>query len=329
MFVNGTLGRARPCQSVPHVLRSSSLGHGTSSPSPANRHLRKQRLDVPASRAASQNLQTRASTARQQLIIQEQQLLHPSAEPEPDSSELYLSSDLYQRPVKGPKGVEKRFVFVRHGHSTWNDESRIQGNSDISELTPRGAEQARLVRSALRDIQFDSCFASPHRRARQSTEIIWAGREAPMLFADTLQETDLGWFQGLRNEDIMRDHPEMYRVWRETPELFCLEGRYPVSDAFQRAGAAWQQMLAAPGTSHLVVTHKSIMRSLLCRAMGLPPRQFRSIDIANGAICMLRTNKKGDLLLSALNLTAHIHSEEVAYALPGSSANDTIAKVGA
>jgi serine/threonine-protein phosphatase PGAM5 len=47
-------------------------------------------------------------------------------------------------------------------------------------------------------------------------------------------------------------------------------------------------MLSYPGSTHLVVTHKSLLRSMLCTALGLPPRQFRAIDLANGAVCMVR-----------------------------------------
>jgi hypothetical protein len=40
-------------------------------------------------------------------------------------------------------------------------------------------------------------------------------------------------------EDIAREHPDLYRVWREEPERFCLEGRYPVLDAFRQSRRAW------------------------------------------------------------------------------------------
>jgi hypothetical protein len=40
-------------------------------------------------------------------------------------------------------------------------------------------------------------------------------------------------------EDIARDHPDLYRVWREEPERFCLDGRYPVLDAFRQSRRAW------------------------------------------------------------------------------------------
>lgn len=47
-------------------------------------------------------------------------------------------------------------------------------------------------------------------------------------------------------------------------------------------------MLSYPGSTHLVVTHKSLLRAMLCAALGLPPRQFRAIDLSNGAVCMVR-----------------------------------------
>jgi hypothetical protein len=123
-------------------------------------------------------------------------------------------------------------------------------------------------------------------------------------------------------------------------------------------------MLSFPGRRHLVITHKSLLRSMLCTALGLPPRQFRSIDIANASVCMVRSvrgaarlsmrapvflllantrshpptyfsctractpnrcNARGDMMLSALNLTSHLEHEDVRYALPGTNQNDRLA----
>jgi hypothetical protein len=41
-------------------------------------------------------------------------------------------------------------------------------------------------------------------------------------------------------EDIAREHPDLYRVWRQEPERFCLDGRYPVLEAFRQARRAWK-----------------------------------------------------------------------------------------
>jgi hypothetical protein len=44
-----------------------------------------------------------------------------------------------------PIAVATRVVIVRHGQSTWNAVSRIQGSSDLSELTEKGKSQAEAA----------------------------------------------------------------------------------------------------------------------------------------------------------------------------------------
>uniref|UniRef100_A0A383WBQ0 Uncharacterized protein n=1 Tax=Tetradesmus obliquus TaxID=3088 RepID=A0A383WBQ0_TETOB len=248
-------------------------------------------------------------------------------------------ADEFLQAIKAPQVSEpKVFVFVRHGHSTWNEQSRIQGNTNESELTETGRAQAVLAREALQHVEFVSCFSSPHTRARQTTEIVWqpwAG-QAPVQqpqYLPSLSEVDLGWFQGKRNAQRARRIDLSClccccRVWRDEPERFELDGRFPVLDAFRQARAAWKDLLAAPGGSHLVITHKSLLRALLCTALGLPPRQFRAIDVANGAVCMVRCNARGDVMLSSLNLTSHLTHDHVRYTVPASSKNDKLAAAG-
>ena len=45
-----------------------------------------------------------------------------------------------------------------------------------------------------------SCFSSPIRRARTTTEIIWQGpgREGPCSYLDSLKEAHLGWMEGMK-----------------------------------------------------------------------------------------------------------------------------------
>ena len=48
------------------------------------------------------------------------------------------------------------------------------------------------------------------------------------------------------------------------------------------------EILEAPGTSHLVITHKSMARAFLCTALALPPTSFRSLDMNNGGVSIFR-----------------------------------------
>ncbi|CAM0145493.1 unnamed protein product [Urochloa decumbens] len=203
----------------------------------------------------------------------------------------------------------KKITLVRHGLSSWNAESRVQGSSNLSVLTETGAKQAEKCRVALANMKFDVCFASPISRAKSTAEIIWQGKEEPLVFLDSLKEAHLFFLEGMTNADAKKQYPELYTKWREDPANFHVNGIYPIRELWGTARQAWEQILLTPGENFLVVTHKSILRALICTALGLPPERFRAIDVNNGGMCVFTVNKQGEAMLQALNMTAHMYSD--------------------
>eukprot|EP00246_Nothoceros_aenigmaticus_P012951 TRINITY_DN4215_c0_g1_i1.p1 TRINITY_DN4215_c0_g1~~TRINITY_DN4215_c0_g1_i1.p1 ORF type:complete len:332 (-),score=24.41 TRINITY_DN4215_c0_g1_i1:105-1100(-) len=209
--------------------------------------------------------------------------------------------------------AEKEIVLVRHGLSSWNAEGRIQGSSDQSVLSPTGEVQARKSREALSKLKFDRCFASPICRARTSAEIMWHGREEPLEFLDGLREANLLVLEGMRNVDAREQYPELYTAWREDPANFHVDEVYPVRDLWAKAKSTWKAILDGPSERILVVTHKSILRALLCTALGMGPQRFRSMDIHNAGVSSVIVNTEGGAMLKSLNMTAHLHVDGVYY----------------
>lgn len=207
----------------------------------------------------------------------------------------------------------KRVVLVRHGQSTWNQDSRVQGDTDESVLTADGIAQAKRCKNALKNVQFDVCFSSPISRARTTAEILWGEREEPIVYVEELKEMHLPKIQGLLNAEAAQVHPTEYRTWREEPHRFHVDGRYPVVELWGRSLTAWETILSQPGSSCLVVSHKSVLRSLVLTAMGLSPSSFRSIEIHNGGMCTFEVNQHGEPTLVAMNSTAHMHADGVYY----------------
>eukprot|EP00850_Spirogloea_muscicola_P017930 SM000159S01761 [mRNA] locus=s159:168662:171159:+ [translate_table: standard] len=215
--------------------------------------------------------------------------------------------------IMGPLAHEKKIVMVRHGLSSWNEEGRVQGASDKSILSEKGKAQAYKCKEALSHMEFDKCFASPISRARSTAELIWEGREEPLVFLDNLREAHLHFLEGMKNEEANDLYPELYGNWRGDPLNFCVGGVYPVVDLYEKARNAWVDILREDGDQVLVVTHKSILRAMLGIALGLGPDKFRAVDINNGGISVFKINKKGEPMLQALNLTSHLHNEAIFY----------------
>lgn len=205
----------------------------------------------------------------------------------------------------------KTVTIVRHGLSSWNDESRVQGSSDLSVLTDIGVEQAEKCRSALSNICFDRCFSSPISRAKSTAELIWCDRKEPLVFLDSLKEAHLFFMEGMKNADAKEKYPKLYNTWREDPANFHVNGIYPIRRLWGTARDAWKEILLSPGENFLVVTHKSILRALICTALGLGPERFRSVDINNGGMTVFTVNKKGEAMLKSLNMTAHMYGDHI------------------
>ncbi|XP_042067540.1 probable 2-carboxy-D-arabinitol-1-phosphatase [Salvia splendens] len=217
------------------------------------------------------------------------------------------TTSLTQKLLSSPKKV----TLVRHGYSTWNKEGRVQGSSNLSVLTEEGIEQARKCRTALSEMHFDQCFSSPISRAKSTAEILWQGKEQPLIYLDSLKEAHLYFLEGLTNVDARKLYPKEFVQWREDPSNLCINEVYPLEKLWERALEAWSEILLTPGESSLVVTHKSILRAMICTALGLGPERFRAMDVNNGGLCVFSFNKNGEAMLKALNMTAHMYTDHV------------------
>ena len=57
-----------------------------------------------------------------------------------------------------------KLILVRHGETSWNEQKKIQGISDIG-LNDRGNEQVQILARSLRDEKIESIVSSPLKRA--------------------------------------------------------------------------------------------------------------------------------------------------------------------
>lgn len=219
-----------------------------------------------------------------------------------------------------------RIILVRHGQSTYNLESRVQGHCDLSHLTPQGVADAQRVGQALSGIQFDAVYTSPLQRAQETTQAILTVLEAQAAgplpapqICDRLKEIHLPLWEGMLFEEVRQQFPEGYQIWRQRPHelemeisgpdgisLFC-----PVPALYQQAQAFWENLLPHhPGETILVVAHSGINRALIGTAIGLTPERYPTLQQGNCAISVLNfPGLRGQpAQLESLNVTSHLES---------------------
>ncbi|MEN9235686.1 MAG: histidine phosphatase family protein, partial [Gloeomargarita sp. GMQP_bins_69] len=65
-----------------------------------------------------------------------------------------------------------RLLLLRHGESTYNAQSLIQGRSDAALLTERGRAMAGQTGQLLQGVAIDQMYVSPLRRALETAQLL-------------------------------------------------------------------------------------------------------------------------------------------------------------
>jgi probable phosphoglycerate mutase len=151
-----------------------------------------------------------------------------------------------------------RLLLVRHGESTWNAQSRWQGQADppLSELGERQAEEAAVRVAEVAAIE--AVWTSDLVRARRTAELIAAHVGVAHVHDEPrLRERDVGSWSGLTREEIEARWPGYLEARRAPPDF---EGD---AELLARAHAGLTAAVDGTGPGDvLVVTHGGVVRTI-------------------------------------------------------------------
>ncbi len=168
--------------------------------------------------------------------------------------------------------MPRRLLLVRHGESTWNAQSRWQGQADPP-LSPFGERQAEDAAERVAEIAtITAVWTSDLARARRTAELIAARVGIGDVRTEArLRERDVGSWSGLTRAEIEERWPGYLAARRSPPDF---EGDDSLL-ARTRAGLA----AAVDGGGHgdiLVVTHGGVVRTIE-RSLGAEPGKLPNL----------------------------------------------------
>jgi probable phosphoglycerate mutase len=165
-----------------------------------------------------------------------------------------------------------RLLLVRHGESTWNAQSRWQGQADPP-LSSFGERQAHEAAERLAEVAaITAVWASDLVRARRTGELIAKRLGLGGVRAEPrLRERNVGAWSGLTRDEIEQRWPG-YLAERRSPPDF--EG----DDALlERARAGLATAVDGTGSGDvLVVTHGGVIRTIE-RSLGATPERLPNL----------------------------------------------------
>jgi probable phosphoglycerate mutase len=189
-----------------------------------------------------------------------------------------------------------RVYLVRHGETAWSLSRQLTGRADIP-LTPCGEAAARELGGLLHGRRFAQIWVSPLKRARQTADLAGVGAEARI--DEDLSEWDYGEYEGKRTAEVEAQRPGWNLFEHGCP------GGESLQDIDARAGRVVGRIRALEHDM-LLVAHRDIIRLIIARWLGLPPRDARLFYLDTSSISILGYHPgRDDPVIRMLNFGAH------------------------
>jgi 2,3-bisphosphoglycerate-dependent phosphoglycerate mutase len=208
----------------------------------------------------------------------------------------------------------KTLVLLRHGQSTWNQENRFTGWTDVP-LSELGVQEARTAGRILQSdgYLFDVAFTSVLKRAIKT---LWLALEEmdrmwiPVHNSWLLNERHYGVLQGLNKKETVERHGEaQVHVWRRSyatpPEPLSINderaphrdpryasvdpSRLPLTESLKDTVARvlpyWEGTIAPmvrSGQRVLIASHGNSLRALVKKLDDISDEKIADLNIPTG-----------------------------------------------
>jgi broad specificity phosphatase PhoE len=177
--------------------------------------------------------------------------------------------------------------LLRHGETEFSRGDRFCGDIDAP-LTPAGVRMGELFAEAYGDLTWRAIVTSTRRRTIATAWPLAALTGLKARHDPRLDEMFFGEWQGLTKREAAVRDPVRYGRWRQDPTIGAPAGESPF-DVSARAVAAVDDLRARYDAGNvLLVSHKTVLRLLLCRLLNIDLQRYREcVDWPTGAVSLL------------------------------------------
>ena len=195
--------------------------------------------------------------------------------------------------------------LIRHAQSEGNLYRLMQGHWNGA-LTPLGLRQLDALAERMRGMTFDAVYSSDLTRARMTAEAVTRYSGLPIRSTKALREIDVGPWEGCFFGDLMHDQHDSFRQFLTDVSGWKLDGAETCEDVAVRFADELTRIAEAEaGKTVAVVSHGAAIRYGLCRLLGIPMSELRSLPIPGNTAVSRLTYSHGKFTLVLFNDCSH------------------------
>jgi broad specificity phosphatase PhoE len=195
-------------------------------------------------------------------------------------------------------------ILARHGETAWNVEKVFRGRADVN-LDEVGVEQAELLGKYLNHWKLEAIYSSPLSRALDTANIVARDHKIAINIAEGLIDLDYGDWQSLPEQEVKRLYPDILKEWHNNPQKVRMPGGESLGDVRGRAAQVVNGVLSRHQGSVLLVSHRVVIKVLICYLLGLDNSHFWNIKQDVGGITVF-AYADGRFVLTRHNDTSHL-----------------------
>jgi probable phosphoglycerate mutase len=168
-----------------------------------------------------------------------------------------------------------RLCLIRHGATQLTAEDRFAGAVGV-DLSDEGRRQVQRLSQRLADDAIRAVYCSPLGRTVETAEILARPHGLTPIHRDGLREISHGRWEGLTRRAVEERFPEEYEAWETDPFTFAPQEGESGLQVLARALPVIREIVVAhPGETVAVVSHKATLRLILSSLLGFDARGYR------------------------------------------------------
>jgi len=197
-----------------------------------------------------------------------------------------------------------KLILARHGETAWNVERIFRGRTDVS-LDEVGIKQAELLGKYLSNWKLEAIYSSPVKRALDTANIVARYQKIGIHVAEGLIDFNYGEWQSLPEQEVKRLYPALLNEWHNNPQRVKMPGGESLEDVRKRAIEVVDDVLSKYQGSVVLVSHRVVIKVLICSLLGLDNSHFWNINLDVGGITIF-DYVDGRFILTRHNDTSHL-----------------------
>jgi broad specificity phosphatase PhoE len=199
-------------------------------------------------------------------------------------------------------------ILARHGETAWNVEKIFRGRADI-DLDEVGIKQAELLGKYVSNWELAAIYSSPLKRALDTANIIARHSKVAVHTAGGLVDIDYGKWQSLPEQEVKTLYQDLFNQWRNSPHKVKMPGGEGLDDVRRRAVEVVDGILSRHQGYVLLVSHRVVLKVLICYLLGLDNSHFWNISQAVGGITIFSYADRR-FVLTRHNDTSHLRQPQ-------------------